>query len=168
MSRSLFRAATVAVGLVLTVLGASSPALASVTPIPVPNPTVDITRDLDEFEVQLMNEINVVRAAAGLPSIRQFDSCVDHLAENWAQRLAATGAFEHRNQRQVLRRCHQSWAGENLVRGDVLTPVTTVGAWMASPDHREILMKRRASRAGVAIVRDGSGNLVGVLNLSAP
>jgi uncharacterized protein YkwD len=169
MSRSSWsQAATLAAGLVLTVvgLGVSSPAEAIVTPIPIPNMTVEITLDLDEFEVQLMSEINLVRAGAGLPRIRRFDSCVDQLSETWAQRLAASGTFEHRNQHQVLRRCHQSWAGENLVRANVLTPVTTVRAWMASPDHRAVLLKRRASRAGVAVVRDSSGGLVGVLNLS--
>ena len=53
----------------------------------------------------------------------------------------------------MLRRCDQGWAGENLVRGTLLTPSMTVDAWLASPSHREILMKKRARLAGVAVVR---------------
>ena len=167
MPRSMLsRAATMTAGIALGLGLGLAPAQAALTPIPVPNPTVDAARDLDEFEVQVMSQINAVRAAAGLGEIREFDSCVDRMAEGWAERIAATGVFAHRNQRQVIRRCKQSWAGENLVRGELLTPLSTVQAWMASPSHREILLKRRATRAGVAIAVDAQGRYVGVLNVS--
>lgn len=146
----------------------SAPAHAELWTIPTPVLSADPREDLDEFEVRLMNEINAVRTAAGRPRIEHFDSCVDRLAEDWASRIASTGVLEHRDQNQVLRRCNQSWAGENMFRGTLLTPVRSVGVWMASPPHREILMKRRGRLAGVAVARDSRGRLVGVLNVSDP
>jgi uncharacterized protein YkwD len=170
MRRLAVRLPALVAAVVLALLGtlSSAPAHAGLWSVPASDPLVDPTSDLGEFEVQVINQVNVVRAAVGLPRIDKFDSCVDRMAESWARRLATTGAFEHRDQHQVLRRCRQSWAGENLVRGTLLTPVMTVEAWMASPSHREILMKRRARLAGVAIVRDAQGRYVGVLNVADP
>lgn len=163
---SLVAAVVTAVVLVLAGPLSTAPAQARVWRVPASDPLVDPATDLDEFEVQLVNQINVVRAAAGLPTIDRFDSCVDRMSESWARHLATTGAFEHRDQHQVLRRCRQSWAGENLVRGSLLTPLMTVQAWMDSPSHRAILLKGRARLAGVAVVRDTQGRYVGVLNVA--
>jgi uncharacterized protein YkwD len=170
MRRLSLRLPTLLAAVVLVLVGPLSvaPAQAALWSIPPSNPLVDPASNLGEFEVQLMNEVNVVRAAAGLRKIDHFDSCVDRLSESWARHLAETGAFEHRDQHKVLRRCGQSWAGENLVRGTLLTPALTVQAWLASPGHREILMKRRARLAGLAVVRDAQGLYVGVLNVADP
>lgn len=170
MCRLSVRLPALVAAIVLALVGLSSttPAQARVWNVPASDPLVDPASDLGEFEVQLMNQINVVRASAGLKQIDQFDSCVDRMAEAWARHLAATGAFEHRDQHQVLRRCHQGWAGENLVRGTLLTPAMTVDSWLASPAHREILMKKRARLAGIAVVRDSQGRYVGVLNVADP
>jgi uncharacterized protein YkwD len=96
--------------------------------------------------------------------VRSFDPCIDRFAERWARHLAATGDFEHRDQRRILRRCDLTWAGENLIRGSVLTPAATVRAWLRSPGHRAVLMKPRANRAGIGVRVDGRGRIVGVLN----
>ncbi len=160
--------AALAAGLVisLTCLLSAAPAQAQVWVVPAPNYAVDPSLDLDEFENRLMASVNDVRANAGLRPVRFFDSCVDQLAEGWATRIAKTGVLEHRDQHVVLRRCNQAWAGEDLVRGTLLTPAIVVQAWMDSPSHREILLKKRASRAGLAISVDGSGRFVGVLNFT--
>ena len=160
--------AALAAGLVITLtcLLSAAPAQAQVWAVPAADLSVDPTVNLDEFENQLMGSINQVRANAGLKPVRYYDSCVDQLAESWATRIATTGALEHRDQNIVLRRCDQAWAGEDLVRGTLLTPSIVVQAWMDSPSHREILLKKRASRAGIAISLDGSGRFVGVLNFT--
>jgi uncharacterized protein YkwD len=49
-----------------------------------------------------------------------------------------------------------------------MTPDSVVQAWLDSPPHREILLKRRASRAGVAVSVDAQGRYVGVLNVADP
>lgn len=150
----------------LTCLLSTAPAQAQVWAVPAPNPAVDPALNLDEFENRLMDSINEARVNAGLRPVRYFDSCVDQMAESWATRIATTGALEHRDQQVILRRCNQMWAGEDLVRGTLLTPAIVVQAWLDSPSHREILLKKRASRAGIAISLDGSGRFVGVLNFT--
>lgn len=171
MSRVIARfLAVLAAGLLITMtaLVSTAPAQAQVWVIPAPDLALDPVLHLDEFENRLMHAINDVRTGAGLKPVRYFDSCVDRMAEGWATRIANTGDLAHRDQNVVLRRCDQSWAGEDLVRGTLLTPAIVVQAWLDSPSHREILMKKRASRAGIAISLDGAGRFVGVLNLSDP
>ena len=118
-----------------------------------------------ELEDALMVRINQVRATNGLRKIWNFDVCTDRLAEAWGERIARTGVFEHRNQAEVIRKCHKSWAGETLVRGTALSPDQMVELWLDSPGHREILLNPRARRAGVAITSDAQGRTIGVVNL---
>lgn len=123
---------------------------------------------LEEFETQLMVEINEARKTHGLRRIAKFDGCTDRMAESWGRRIARTGAFEHRDQHQVIRRCRTSWAGETLIRGAGLSPQSMVTAWLNSPGHRVILLSKRAKLAGVAVAKDPQGRLVGVLNVVRP
>lgn len=171
MSRILARlVAVAATGLAFTDPLSATPAQADIdissllTSDPLANPTLS----LEEFEVQLMKRINEVRTSSGRRKIARVDSCVDRMAETWADRIATTGELVHRDQRRVTRQCDQRWAGEDLIRGEMLTPRTAVEAWLASPAHREILLKRRARLAGVAVARDARGRYVGVLNVSDP
>ncbi|MCY4728618.1 CAP domain-containing protein [Nocardioides sp. STR2] len=119
----------------------------------------------DRLEDALMVRINEARAEHGLRKIWNFDVCTDQLAEQWGARIARTGVLEHRDQREVIRKCDNSWAGETLVRGTDLSPDTMVSLWLDSPSHREILLSPRARRAGVAITRDAQGRTIGVVNL---
>ena len=133
--------------------------------------TTDVTSQtlpLEMFETALMMTINEARVAHGRAPIVLFDSCTDRFAERWGRHIAGSGVFAHRDQNQVNRRCGTSWAGEALIRGTLLTPRSMVDLWMDSPPHREILLSPRARRAGVAVVPDAQGRLVGVLNLTRP
>lgn len=118
-----------------------------------------------DLEDALMVEINQARARNGLRKIWNFDVCTDQLAEQWGDRIARTGLFEHRDQTEVIRKCNNSWAGETLVRGTGLTPTAMVDLWLDSPGHRAILLSPRARRAGVAITNDSQGRTIGVVNL---
>jgi uncharacterized protein YkwD len=161
-------AGLVAVAVTLASLAPVAPAHAEREPRPATSTDVSPRKSFASFELRVLDRINEVRARAGLRKIARLDSCVDRMAEKWAGRLASRGVLEHRNQDQVLRRCGQSWAGENLVKGTRLTPAGAVDAWLASPGHREIMMKPRARLAGVAFARDGRGQYVGVLNVTDP
>ena len=119
----------------------------------------------DQLEDALMVRINEARADNGLRKIWNFDVCTDQLAEQWGARIARTGVLEHRDQREVIRKCDNSWAGETLVRGTGLSPQAMVSLWLDSPGHREILLSPRAKRAGVAITTDAQGRTIGVVNL---
>lgn len=160
----------------LSRLAASVLAAAVVTSVPVASEAatwsvprsaaaVDASASSDQLEDALMVRINQARAAHGLRKIWSFDVCTDQLAEKWGARIARTGVLEHRDQREVIRRCDNSWAGETLVRGTGLSPETMVELWLDSPGHREILLSPRAKRAGVAITRDSQGRTIGVVNL---
>jgi uncharacterized protein YkwD len=120
--------------------------------------------DPDEFESQILAIANKHRMAAGLKPVRTVNACLDRLSEGWAVHLAATGDFEHRNQRRILRRCNLNWTGENLIRGTGFTPAAAVKSWLGSPGHRAVLMKPRASLAGIGVSIDDQGHIVGVLN----
>ena len=153
-------------------LALPSPAQAATWPVPTrdqvsPDPT-SLTLSLDNFETTLMMTINEARVAHGRQPVALFDSCTDRLAERWGQHISRTGVFAHRDQNVVIRRCDTSWAGETLVRGVQLSPRSMVDLWMDSPGHREILLSWRAKRAGVAVVPDAQGRLIGVLNLTRP
>ena len=161
-------AVVVAVVVAMASLAPLAPAHAEREPRPASSTDVSPRASLASFELRVLDRINEMRARAGLRKIARLDSCVDRMAEQWVGRLASRGVLEHRNQGQVLRRCSQSWAGENLVKGTRLTPARAVDAWLASPGHREIMMKPRARLAGVAFARDGRGQFVGVLNVTDP
>jgi len=153
---------------VATALACGMPVAAEARTWSVPRtvpPTTANDPGSDALETALMVRINEARAARGLPRIKTFDGCTDRLAEKWGARIARTGVLEHRDQREVIRRCDNSWAGETLVRGADLSPDTMVQLWLDSPGHRAILLSPRARRAGVAITRDAQGRTIGVVNL---
>ena len=169
--RSLTRLATLAVA-VAAMCGVPATAEAQTWTVPrtaahaVTSGNVDVESVAsDVLEDALMVEINEARAANGLRKIWNFDACTDQLAEEWGQRIARTGLFEHRDQNEVIRKCNNSWAGETLVRGVGLTPDVMVDLWLNSPSHREILLSPRARRAGVSIEQDSQGRVIGVVNL---
>lgn len=157
-------AATALAAAVLTGVPAAA-AEAATWSVPRSASVVDASASSEQLEDALMVRINQARAAHGLRKIWNFDVCTDQLAEQWGARIARTGVLEHRDQRQVIRKCDNSWAGETLVRGTGLSPETMVELWLDSPGHREILLSPRAKRAGVAITRDAQGRTIGVVNL---
>ena len=162
----------VTLGVALSVLVAA-PATARNATWPVPTGALAAANgaknvsslSMDELEDRLMAEINQARAANGLAKVWVFDACTDRLAEQWGERIARTGLFEHRDQNEVIARCDNSWAGETLVRGTGLTPREMVDLWLNSPSHRAILLSPRAKRAGIAITSDDQGRMIGVVNL---
>ena len=156
-------AGLVALAAVLALLGTAGTAQAGTWEAQPDAPAVRAATDA--FEDELLAEINAARVANDRRRISGLDTCVDRLAELWGAHLAQTGVLEHRDQNQVLRLCDVTWAGETLVRGTGLTPATMVRAWLDSPDHRAILLSRKARRAGVAVSTDLQGRLVGVLNV---
>ena len=162
-ARALLLSALVVLVSMSGLLGA--PAHASLSRVPTSVP-VSTANSGAAFEDRVMVEINAARSRAGFQAVRFTDSCVERLATAWGQHIASTGIFAHRDQQQVLRKCDQTWAGENLIRGTGLTPRAIVEAWLASPTHRAVLLKARASRAGIAVVVDGQGRQVGVLNVT--
>lgn len=152
---------------VAVVAGLTAPADAALYRVPTATPAAaaaDASGPV--FEDQVMVAINAARVDAGLKAVRFFDTCIDRMATDWGTRIASTDVFAHRDQNEVLRKCHQTWAGETLIRGEGLSAQSMVDAWLASPPHRAVLLKVRASRAGLSVTLDPQGRQVGVLNFS--
>ena len=152
------------------VLSLASPAQAGTWRIPAPDPSVNPATHPNEYENRVMDKVNEKRVRAGRSRLRVYQSCLDSKSESWARHLAEIGRLEHRNQRRVLADCNLHWTGETVALGSrrSLSPGELVSAWMHSPDHRAILLTRRANRAGVGIRFDSRGNLYAVVNLGDP
>ena len=120
--------------------------------------------DLDQFEARILVKVNQVRVRRDLPRVRVFQSCVDGYAESWVKRLSRTGTMQHRDLTKVINGCNLNWVGENLVSGTGLRPATAVRAWMNSPPHRSILLKKRARWAGIGVRVGSDGRTYAVLN----
>jgi hypothetical protein len=160
------------VGLVTGLVLTMAPATASVAVTPDHGPVHAHGRharaalDIDIYESRVLHLVNQRRTAHGRHPVHQVSSCVDRLSEGWAAHLAGTGDFAHRDQHVVLNRCHMHWAGEALARGTAMTPSGAVRAWMHSAEHRAVLLKSRANRAGLGVRLDGQGRVVLVLNFA--
>jgi uncharacterized protein YkwD len=131
---------------------------------PTVNSSLDPQTAMNEFENRVLIKINRVRANHGLSKVKYFQTCVDNMSEGWDSHIVSSGDLVHRDQMTVINNCNFTWAGECLIRGTGLTPKMSVSLWMHSPDHRAIIMKKRANRAGVAFRVDSDGRVVGVLN----
>ncbi|QZY27632.1 CAP domain-containing protein [Nocardioides coralli] len=149
------------------VLGATTTLSANAAPGPHSG-KAEATVEPERFEKRVVARINRARARHGLPRIQRRGGCVDGIAERWASRIVRTGHLVHRDQRTTLARCRLAWTGETLVRGSGLTPAMAVRAWLGSPSHRAVLLKRRARWAGLGVRVDGEGRVIGVLNVGDP
>ena len=98
--------------------------------------------------------------------MRVFQSCVDGYAERWSRRLKRIEKLEHRDLGKILDGCDVNWVGENLVSGTDLGPNAAVRAWMQSPPHRRVLLKKRARWAGIGVRVGGDGRTYAVLNFA--
>lgn len=142
----------------------ATPAQAKTWLAPAADPDVDPAKDRNEFENRILIQINKARVDAGLKKVRLFESCVDDHSESWARKIKRTGDFVHRDQMKVIKACDLNWTGETLVRGTGLTPESAVNAWLNSPTHYDVIMKKRARWAGIGVRVDSEGRVVGVLN----
>jgi len=152
------------------VLSLAPPAQAATWRVPAPDYSVNPAHHPNEYENRVVAKVNEKRVRAGLSRLRVYQSCLDGKSDSWARRLAEMGRLEHRNQRGVLADCNLHWTGETVALGSrsSMSPGDLVSAWMHSPDHRAILMTRRANKAGVGIRFDSRGNLYAVVNLGDP
>lgn len=107
---------------------------------------------ISRSENQLLREMNLVRVAHGLPPLR-WDTRLERAAQAHTSSMLATGVFRHGAFGSRLQRydVHARLAGENLAwgSGDRGTALAIVDAWLASPEHRENLLRPSFTRVGV-------------------
>jgi uncharacterized protein YkwD len=158
----------VTMGLVLSGIALPTAAEAKVWSVAKPNYSVDPLVKLNEYENRVMVKINKIRAKKHLPKVKYFQSCLDRKSEKWAGHLADIGSLVHRDQQSMLKACNLNWTGETLVSGTALAPGDAVKAWMHSKPHRQVIMKKRAARAGVGSRITAAGKIYTVLNFGDP
>jgi hypothetical protein len=100
----------------------------------------------------VLDWLNQVREEAGLPACRA-DSRLERTAAEYAARLSERGRLEHRDMRGngALQR-YQAAGGSATLVGEVLAAGKSLAeagqAWLASPEHKELLLKPEYSHAG--------------------
>ena len=134
---------------------------ASSEPAPQPPPVDPAT-----LEAALVAGINAQRAAAGLPPL-QLDPDLVMVARERSNDMAQRGYFSHVSPTgetfSSLMQSHGvacSWCGENIAYnnfGDDQTVAVVLSAWIASPGHRDNILRPDFSRVGVGVALDGSG-----------
>ncbi len=113
--------------------------------------TVDVDSvDLREYEQDLFDETNAVRAEEDLPPLEHSD-CAAEQGRERAEALVDEDGLEHAPMGEVQSSCDVSYSAENLVRSDA-APEAVVDAWMNSSGHRMNLLTTDAGRLGVGCV----------------
>ena len=101
-----------------------------------------------DAEAQMVRAINGIRRAHGLPRLRPADSLFDSAAR-YARRMMRTDHFGHLSRIPVAPRWRTAGEALEWHTGWRLRPRRTVDEWMASREHRAILLSRRYTRIGV-------------------
>jgi uncharacterized protein YkwD len=109
---------------------------------------------LNAHEQTLLQVINQTRAAHGAPPLR-IGVRLQRAARAHSRAMARTGAFTHGDWYRRLRRhgVRGRMLGETIAWGVGVdgTAAAIVGMWMASPPHRETLLRRGFRRIGVGV-----------------
>ena len=109
-------------------------------------------RSLSGSESSLLSQMNAVRASHGLPALR-LDHRLARAARGHSADMMRRQYFAHG---AVLGRALAAGArgpvfGENLAWSSDLTAQWVVNAWLASPRHRAVLLRRGFRRVGIGI-----------------
>ena len=134
---------------------------ASSEPAPQPPPVDPAT-----LEAGIVAGINAQRAAAGLPPL-QLDPDLVMVARERSNDMAQRGYFGHVSPTgETFSSLMQSqgvpcsWCGENIAYNnypDDQTVAVVLSSWMASPGHRDNILRPTFSRVGVGVALGGSG-----------
>jgi len=134
---------------------------ASSEPAPQPPPVDPAT-----LEAAVVAGINAQRAAAGLLPL-QLDPDLVMVARERSNDMAQRGYFAHVSPTgETFSSLMQSqgvacsWCGENIAYNnypDDQTVAVVLSAWMASPGHRDNILRPTFSRVGVGVALGGSG-----------
>ena len=140
--RTLPRIAATALALVAILLVAASPASAR--------------RSATSVESEVLQRINDQRTALGRTAL-SADPRLATIAGTHSLRMARTGSLVHAPFVRILRAVNGRRAGEVIAAG--ATPAEIVGAWLASPVHRPILLDRGFRLAGVGVATGSVGGV---------
>jgi uncharacterized protein YkwD len=126
---------------------------------------VPLVAPADRLEAAVLDELNLVRLEHGLRQLRLSPSLTE-AADHHSLAMVRAGYFAHESPDgshfaarikgfYKPRAVRRKWrVGENLIwRTDRLTARAAVGAWLASPGHRENLLGQAFREVGISAVR---------------
>ncbi|PVU83410.1 hypothetical protein DDP54_10835 [Cellulomonas sp. WB94] len=160
------QATSIAQGTIAPAVDATAPApstTSTTTPSPTAAPTAaPALSDDEQLAARLVVLTNAERAKAGLVAL-ETSPCATAQAAARAAVLVAQGRFEHDPLGPVVEACGGSSVGENLALG-YSTPEAMTAGWMASPGHRENILRAYTS-IGIGCVTGSAGALCSQLFL---
>ena len=136
---------------------------AALVPFTLSGPAAAAVIAADELELPIVRELNRVRAAHGLPSLRTA-APLRRAADVHAVSMAERGYFAHTSadgttfDRRIARFYPSAgrsyWTvGENILwASPAVSPRKAVEMWMASPGHRRNILNRRYRQIGISAV----------------
>ncbi|HEY7177064.1 MAG TPA: CAP domain-containing protein [Micromonosporaceae bacterium] len=141
-------------------------------PVILPPPGNDPPRHGTQAQrVQELKLINRARQDNGGVAALHSNSQLQAAAQSYAEHLAADGQFSHTDGSQIGDRVTAAgydWqtVGENLGLGQT-TPADVLAAWMASPDHRAVMLNPAFVDVGIGIATRSDGRVVWCVDLAA-
>jgi uncharacterized protein YkwD len=112
------------------------------------------TSPIATYQGQAFAATNRHRAAHHLVRLRHQD-CVQRYAVGQAKRMARQHRMFHQDLGRVLRRCHLSWAGENVAYGYPTGRAVVNRGWMHSSGHRANILNRHYRVMGIGARKAG-------------
>jgi uncharacterized protein YkwD len=113
-------------------------------------------RSSSAAELSLLAAVNATRSAHGLPPLR-LDPTLRQAAESHSADMLRRDYFAHGNfpGRMAAFHVRGTAKGENLAWGNGRygEAGVIVGEWLASPEHRAIMLRPGFSRIGIGLVR---------------
>lgn len=123
-------------------------------------PTVNFSTDWSQEVIRLINAERQKRKLEPL----SYDAPLTQIAIIKAQDMVNRNYFEHVSpyygapwDLATLFDYSYTSFGENIAR-NIPSPVVAVKAWMASPSHRDNILKAHYTNTGVAVSKDSKGN----------
>ena len=133
---------------------------------------IDTVNHYKQWEKKILDLVNKERIKAGYSPVNH-DQKLTQIAIIKAKDMVKRNYFEHYStfygnpwDLATLFDYEYTSYGENLAR-NFKTPETTVAAWMASPKHRENILKKAYTHMGIGIEKDKTGKYYVVQHFSS-
>ncbi|MCC7292205.1 MAG: CAP domain-containing protein [Phycisphaerales bacterium] len=130
--------------------------------------------DMERMSEQLVQLTNLERTHAGLAPVTRAER-LDGIATDFACRMVEQGFFAHEDpingEGPAARASRASYRyyyiGENLAAGQT-SAADVMSEWMASPDHRQIILSPKWREVGVGLRAGGEHGTYWVVEFAQP
>lgn len=147
----------IAFGISIALLGGTYGAFVLLNqPTPPQTNVQAIQQTVEPITIQSLHEaVNAKRREAGVPELI-LDDRLNQSAQMKSDDMSTDGYFDHidpvtgQHGYEYIRSVAQCYGSENLIHNPLSTKVG-VDAWMASTEHREVMLSQKYTRVGYGI-----------------